>query len=115
MGKHTVRPKSTREELKSARDEHARHDRIVGRREKSLLCDPPGSELRLLIGGREKKERAKIFVNRMKKRKKGKKWIRIGVSRARYQVPRYPAVYTYILVKETNSTSTILIVRRPRG
>ena len=40
---------------------------MVGREEKSLLCDP-GSELRL--GGREKKKGEDINVTRKRKKKK---------------------------------------------
>ena len=47
----TIRRETAREELKSSRDKNARHEPLVGRGEKSLLCDP-GSKLRL--GGRER-------------------------------------------------------------
>ena len=58
-----TRRESTREELKSSRDKNARLEPQCGWGEKSLLCDP-GSELRLLIGGRE--NRRENIVNRMK-------------------------------------------------
>ena len=49
--------------LNSCRDQHARHETVAGRREKSLFCDP-GSELRLV--GREL-EYKKILKNGMEK------------------------------------------------
>ena len=42
--------------LKSPRDKKSRHEPWWARGGKSLVCDP-GSELRLLIGGREKERR----------------------------------------------------------
>ena len=72
MGKHNSTQvdegRRGKKELKSSRDKKCKARTIVGRREKSLLCDP-GSELRL--GGRENR-RAKI-TNEMENKNKNKK------------------------------------------
>ena len=52
-----IRRKSTREErveLKFSKDENARREQYWGRGRKAWYVCDPGSELRLVVGGREK-------------------------------------------------------------